>query len=130
MLQTWPKTLDDLKKILLTIGNVREQHLVAERNLSEADEMLYTLRVYNVLVQSNLPQPNCFYISLFLRLCRLIFAGYIQELQEEELQTCASAQHAWNALVEKSKTLDLRLFRVKAKFKRVTDKDALQFLER
>ena len=109
--------------LLRTIGNIREQHLVAERNLSEADEMLYTLRVYNVLVSRsfNLKQDvilgiNTIYLS--------------KELQEEELQTCANAQNAWYALVEKSKTLDLRLFRVKAKFKRVTERDAFQFSER
>ncbi|CAG0917681.1 unnamed protein product [Notodromas monacha] len=98
LLQRSPRAFDDLKSILSTVEKILEHRLDMEREISESEEMMHTLRIYNVL-----------------------------ELDEDDLNSHRAAKDAWNELCWAAQTLEVQLFRVKWKFKRITEIDSSLF---
>ena len=92
-----PKQLEDLTFVLNTIARISAESMSMELQYNDVVERYHTLKLYDI------------------------------EVEDAKFEKAMSIEQRWKDLVISSKTKDLRLAKVKSKFRQVTEQDAIDF---
>ena len=129
-LEKEPENLESLKSILHTIAQIAQENMDMELKYTDVMEGYSTLQSYNIpfddSTNSDSTNANA---ATDNSSTGTVTEGGVSPAKNTEYQQAMTLDARWKALINSSKTKNLRLTKVKEKFRCVTQQDAISFDE-